>query len=219
MQSKPLNRPIVVAALLLSMFMAAMEATVVATAMPTVISELGGIRLYGWVGAAYLLASTVTVPLYGKLADRHGRKPVLLLGIALFLAGSLASGLSASIEQLILFRAVQGLGAGAVQPIVLTVIGDLYTPAERGKVQGWFGAVWGIAGISGPLLGGAIVAAVSWRWVFLVNVPFGIASASRASAGSSAAWSPPPRCSPAPWAARSASAGSAPCWRPASAPA
>lgn len=173
----PPSRGIVVAALLLSMFMAAMEATVVATAMPTVISELGGIRLYGWVGASYLLASTVTVPLYGKLADRHGRKPVLLLGIALFLAGSLTSGLAQSIEQLIAFRALQGLGAGAVQPIVLTVIGDLYTPAERGKVQGFFGAVWGFAGISGPLLGGALVAAASWRWVFLINVPFGLAAA------------------------------------------
>ncbi len=171
------NRAIVVAALLLAMFMAAREATVVATAMPTVIAELGGIRLYGWVGAAYLLASTVTVPLYGKLADRRGRKPILLLGIALFLIGSLASGLATSIEQLIAFRAVPGLGAGAMQPIVLTIIGDLYTPAERGRVQGWFGAVWGFAGISGPLLGGAIVAAASWRWIFLINLPFGLASA------------------------------------------
>ncbi len=173
----PPNRTLIVAALLLSMFMAAMEATVVATAMPTVIAELGGIRLYGWVGASYLLASTVTVPLYGKLADRRGRKPVLLAGIALFLAGSLASGLATSIEQLIAFRALQGLGAGAMQPIVLTIIGDLYTPAERGRVQGWFGAVWGFAGVSGPLVGGAIVAAVSWRWVFLINIPFGIAAA------------------------------------------
>jgi EmrB/QacA subfamily drug resistance transporter len=171
------HRALIVAALLLAIFMAAMEATVVATAMPTVISELGGIALYGWVGASYLLASTVTVPLYGKLADRRGRKPVLLLGIALFLVGSLASGLATSIEQLIAYRAIQGLGAGAVQPIVLTIIGDLYTPAERGKVQGFFGAVWGIAGVSGPLLGGAIVHAFSWRWIFLINIPFGLASA------------------------------------------
>jgi EmrB/QacA subfamily drug resistance transporter len=158
------------------MFLSAMEATVVATAMPTVIAELGGLALYGWVGAAYLLASTVTVPLYGKLADRRGRKPVLLVGIAVFLAGSLASGLSTSIAQLIAFRALQGLGAGAVQPIVITVIGDLYTPAERGRVQGLFGAVWGFAGVAGPLLGGAIVHSVSWRWVFLVNLPPGLAA-------------------------------------------
>ncbi|HZO16675.1 MAG TPA: MDR family MFS transporter [Polyangiaceae bacterium] len=170
------NRTLTVAALLLSMFMAAMEATVVATAMPTVVADLGGISLYGWVGASYLLASTVTVPLYGKLADRGGRKPVLLIGIALFLAGSLASGLARTIEQLIFFRALQGLGAGAVQPIVLTVIGDLYQPSERGRVQGFFGAIWGMAGIAGPLLGGAIVHALSWRWVFLVNLPPGLAA-------------------------------------------
>ncbi len=168
------NRKLTIGALLLSMFMAAMEATCVSTAMPTVIADLGGLMLYGWVGASYLLASTVSVPLYGKLADRRGRKPVLLIGIALFLAGSLASGLSASIEQLIAFRALQGLGAGAVQPIVMTVIGDLYAPSERGRVQGLFGAVWGIAGVAGPLLGGAIVHALSWRWVFLVNLPPGI---------------------------------------------
>ncbi len=173
---KMTHRPLTVAALLLSMFMAAMEATVVATAMPTVIAELGGLALYGWVGASYLLAATVSVPLYGKLADRRGRKPVLLVGVALFLAGSLASGLAGSIEQLIAFRALQGLGAGAVQPIVLTVIGDLYTPAERGKVQGYFGALWGVAGIAGPLIGGAIVHAASWRWVFLINLPPGLAS-------------------------------------------
>jgi EmrB/QacA subfamily drug resistance transporter len=158
------------------MFMAAMEATVVATAMPTVISDLGGLALYGWVGASYLLASTVTVPLYGKLADRIGRKPVLMAGILLFLIGSLACGLSGSILQLIVFRSIQGLGAGAVQPMVLTVIGDLYTPEERGRVQGFFGAIWGAAGIAGPLLGGAIVHAMSWHWVFLINIPFGIAA-------------------------------------------
>lgn len=170
------HRAVTVAALLLAMFMAAMEATVVATAMPTVIADLGGIALYGWVGASYLLTSTVTVPLYGKLADRYGRKPVLMGGVALFLVGSLASGLATTIEQLIVFRALQGIGAGGVQPTVVTVLGDLYTPAERGRVQGYVGAVWGFAGVSGPLIGGAIVATTSWRWIFLVNLPFGIAA-------------------------------------------
>lgn len=171
------HRPLTVAALLLSMSLAAMEATVVATAMPTVISDLGGLAVYGWVGAAYLLASTVTVPLYGKLADRVGRKPVLLFGIALFLSGSLACGLARSIGQLIAFRALQGLGAGAVQPTVLTVIGDLYSPTERGRIQGLFGAIWGISGICGPMLGGTLAAALSWRWIFLINLPFGAAAA------------------------------------------
>ena len=170
------GRGVTVAALLLAMFMAAMEATVVATAMPTVIADLGGLGLYGWVGASYLLTSTVTVPLYGKLADRYGRKPVIVTAIVLFLLGSLASGLAATIEQLIVFRALQGIGAGGVQPMVVTIMGDLYTPAERGRVQGYVGAVWGFAGVSGPLIGGAIVGAMSWRWIFLVNLPFGIAA-------------------------------------------
>lgn len=158
------------------MFMAAMEATVVGTAMPTVIAELGGIALYGWVGASYLLASTVTVPLYGKLADLYGRKPVLLFGLGVFLVGSVASGFATTIELLILARAIQGVGAGAMQPITLTIIGDIYTLKERARVQGAFGAVWGMAGVAGPLLGGFLVAALSWRWVFWINVPFGIAS-------------------------------------------
>ncbi|RYE93288.1 MAG: MFS transporter, partial [Myxococcales bacterium] len=122
-------------------FMAALEATVVSTAMPTVINELGGLSLYGWVGASYLLASTVSVPVFGKLADLRGRKPVLVLGTVLFLAGSAASGAAQTIVQLIAFRALQGLGAGAMQPVTITVVGDLYTPAERGKIQGFFGAM------------------------------------------------------------------------------
>lgn len=156
------------------MFMTALEATVVATAMPTVVGELGGLTLYGWVGAAYLLTSTVSVPLYGRLADLWGRRPVLFLGIALFLVGSVASGAARTIWQLIAFRALQGVGAGAMQPVTLTVLGDLYTPEERGRVQGLFGSVWGIAGVSGPLLGGLIVKLLGWRWVFYINVPFGI---------------------------------------------
>jgi EmrB/QacA subfamily drug resistance transporter len=171
------NRPLTVFALVLCVFMAALEATVVATAMPTVIGELGGFRLYGWVTAGYLLASTVSVPIYGKLADLYGRKPWLLVGIGLFLVGSMASGLSGSILQLIAFRVVQGLGAGSMLPISLTVVGDVYSFEARGKVQGFFSGVWGVSAIVGPLLGGAIVKSLSWRWVFYVNVPIGLAAA------------------------------------------
>ena len=157
--------------------MAALEATVVATAMPTVIAELGGFRLYGWVTAGYLLASTVSVPIYGKLADLYGRKPWLLVGIGLFLVGSMASGLSQSIVELIVFRVVQGLGAGAMLPLSLTVVGDIYSFEDRGKVQGFFSGVWGVSAIVGPLVGGAIVKSLSWRWVFYVNVPVGLGAA------------------------------------------
>jgi EmrB/QacA subfamily drug resistance transporter len=158
------------------MAMAAMEATVVGTVMPTIVSELGGVARYGWVGAAYLLASTVSVPIYGKLADVYGRKPVLLFGITLFLVGSAACGMAGSMNALVAARLVQGLGAGGVQPVASTVVGDLYGIEERGRIQGLFGAVWGVAGIGGPLLGGFLVQAVSWRAVFWINVPVGIAA-------------------------------------------
>jgi len=171
------NRPLTVISLLLSLSMAAMEMTVVSTAMPTVVGDLGGIHLYSWVFTGYLLTSTVTVPLYGKLADLYGRKPVLLAGIGVFLVGSMASGLARSIGTLIAFRALQGLGAGAMQPTTLTIVGDIYNLEERAKMQGIFGAVWGVAGLVGPLLGGIIVKYLSWRWVFFINVPAGIAAA------------------------------------------
>jgi EmrB/QacA subfamily drug resistance transporter len=171
------HRPITVAALLTGLAMAALEMTVVSTAMPTVIGDLGGIRHYSWVFTAYLLASTVTVPLYGKLADLYGRKPIMLIGIALFLVGSAASGLSQSMTQLILFRTLQGLGAGAMQPIAVTIVGDIFELKERAKMQGVFGAVWGVAGLIGPMLGGVVVHYLSWRWVFYINLPFGVASA------------------------------------------
>jgi len=174
---KVTHRPLTVVAVLLSMFMAAMEATVVATAMPTVVEKLGGIEYYGWVGAVYLLASTVTMPLYGKLADIFGRKPIMMLGLVIFLAGSMMCGLAGSMTMLIVARAVQGIGAGGLQPVSLTIIGDIFTPEERARIQGVFGAVWGIAGMAGPLLGGVIVDVLSWRWVFFINLPFGILSA------------------------------------------
>jgi len=166
-----------VAALLLALFMAAMEMTVVSTAMPTVVAELGGALHYAWVFTAYMLTSTVTVPIYGKLADLHGRKPVMLVAMGLFLLGSMASGQARTMGQLIVFRALQGVGAGGVQPIALTVVGDIFDIEERAKMQGIFGAVWAIAGLAGPLLGGLIVGTLSWRWIFYVNVPFGLLSA------------------------------------------
>jgi EmrB/QacA subfamily drug resistance transporter len=172
------SRPLTVVALLLGLFLAAMEMTVVSTAMPTVVAELGGLPIYAWAFASYMLATTVTVPIWGKLADLRGRKPVLLAGIALFLTGSTACGLAGSMATLIAWRAVQGLGAGAMQPITFTIVGDLFTDVrERGRLQGLFGSVWGLAGLVGPVVGGAIVHSVGWRWIFWVNLPFGIASA------------------------------------------
>jgi EmrB/QacA subfamily drug resistance transporter len=171
------NRKLVVTAILLGMFMAAMEATVVATAMPTVIADLSGLELYGWVGSIYMLATTVTIPLWGKLSDLRGRKSVMLIGLTVFLIGSVASGMAPTMGALIAFRAIQGIGAGALQPIAMTIIGDIFTVEERARMQGIFGAVWGIAAICGPLLGGLIVKALSWRFVFYVNVPFGLLSA------------------------------------------
>jgi EmrB/QacA subfamily drug resistance transporter len=171
------NRFATVAALLLALFMAAMEMTVVSTAMPTVVADLGGAGHYAWVFTAYMLTSTVTVPIYGKLADLYGRKPVMLASMALFLVGSMASGQARTMAQLVVFRGVQGVGAGGMQPMALTIVGDIFAIEERGKMQGLFGAVWAIAGLVGPLLGGLIVGALSWRWIFYVNVPFGLLSA------------------------------------------
>ncbi|MFE8598230.1 MDR family MFS transporter [Archangium violaceum] len=168
------HRPLTTVALALSLFMAALEMTVVSTAMPTVVGELGGLQSYAWVFTAYMLASTVTVPIYGKLADLYGRKPVLLFGIGLFLVGSVLSGLATSMNMLIAFRTLQGLGAGSMQPVALTIVGDLYTLEQWAKVQGVFSGVWGIAGLVGPLTGGLIVKYLTWHWVFFINVPVGL---------------------------------------------
>ncbi|HVE84671.1 MAG TPA: MDR family MFS transporter [Myxococcales bacterium] len=156
--------------------MAALEMTVVSTAMPSVVADLGGLRHYAWVFTAYMLSATITVPIYGKLADLYGRKPILQVGLVLFLVGSVASGTAHSLEQLILFRAIQGLGAGAMQPLALTIAGDIFTLEQRAKVQGWFGSVWAFSALVGPLLGGFIVKVTSWRWVFLLNVAPGVAT-------------------------------------------
>ena len=163
--------------ILIGMFLAAMEATVVGTAMPTVISALGGLELYSWVFSAYLLASTVTVPAWGKLSDLYGRRPLYLWAISIFLLGSVLSGQAQSMTQLIAFRAIQGLGAGGLLPLAMTIAAELYTPVERAKIQGYFSGVWGLASIVGPLLGGIITEQISWRWVFYLNIPFGLAAA------------------------------------------
>src|SRR5436305_10380526 len=168
---------IVTIALMLGMSLAALDTTIVGTALPSIVGKLGGITLYSWVFSAYLLTSTSTVAIYGKLADLFGRKPLFLFGTAVFLIGSMASGAAQSMEQLIIFRAIQGLGAGAVLPIVLTIIGDIFALEERAKVQGLFSGVWGVSSIIGPALGGVIVDHFSWRWVFYINLPFGLLSA------------------------------------------
>lgn len=171
------RRRVVTAGVMLGMFLAALEATVVGTAMPTVIASLGGLDRYSWVFSAYLLTSTVTVPVWGRLSDLYGRRMFYLIGVAFFLIGSALSGASHSIEQLIVFRAIQGLGAGALIPLSMTINGDIYTLRERTRMQGLFSGVWGLASILGPLAGGFITDHISWRWVFYINIPFGLAAA------------------------------------------
>ncbi len=163
----------VLAALMMTMMLAAMDITIVSTAIPQIVSDLGGFALFSWVFSIYLLAQTVTIPVYGKLADTFGRKPVLVAGTLIFLAGSVASALAWNMVALIVFRGLQGLGAGSVMATVNTLAGDLYSPRERGRVQGWLSSVWGVAAIAGPALGGAFAEYASWRWVFLINLPIG----------------------------------------------
>jgi EmrB/QacA subfamily drug resistance transporter len=153
---------------------AALDSTVVGTAMPTIIGQLGGLADYAWVFSAYLLASTTTVPLYAKLADVHGRKPIFLFGLALFVGGSALCGLSQSMLELIIFRTIQGLGAGAVQPISFTIVGDIFEPARRARMQGVFSGVWGASAVVGPAIGGIITTTIGWPWVFELNLPIGI---------------------------------------------
>ena len=169
-----MQRSLLVVALMFSIAIAAMDATIVSTALPTIVGQLGGLSLFSWVFSVYLLTSTVTVPLYGKLADLYGRKPILLFGASTFLLGSALCGLAGSMEELILFRAVQGIGAGAVQPITMTIIGDIFTIEQRAKIQGLFSSVWGFTSLAGPAMGGLITQGVSWRWVFFINIPIGL---------------------------------------------
>ena len=168
---------VIAAGVMSALAVAALDSTVVSTAMPTIIGNLGGLSEYGWVFSAYLLASTVTVPLYSRLADMYGRKPVFMAGIALFVGGSLLCGLATSMALLIVFRTIQGLGAGAVQPIAFTIAGDVFESEQRAKIQGLFSGVWGAAAVVGPAIGSIITTTVGWRWVFFVNAPVGLMAA------------------------------------------
>jgi EmrB/QacA subfamily drug resistance transporter len=164
----------IVFGVMLGLFLGAMESTAVATAMPTVIASLGGLAIYSWVFSGYILAATISMPLWGKAADLYGRRAAYLTGLGIFLLGSILSGLAESMAALIAFRTLQGLGGGALIPLGYTIVGDLYGLERRAKMQGYFSATWGIASIVGPLIGGLLTDRLSWRWVFYVNVPFGI---------------------------------------------
>ena len=168
---------VIAVGIMCALAVAALDSTVVSTAMPTIIGNLGGLSEYGWVFSAYLLASTVTVPLYARLADMYGRKPVFLIGLALFVGGSMLCGAAQSMFTLILFRTIQGLGAGAVQPIAFTIVGDVFESEQRARIQGLFSGVWGAAAVVGPAIGSVITTTVGWRWVFFVNAPVGLLAA------------------------------------------
>jgi multidrug resistance protein len=162
--------PILIA-VMLATALVAVDATIIATAVPSIVRDIGGFAEFPWLFSIYLLAQAVSVPVYGKLSDLFGRKPVILWGIGLFLLGSIICGVAWNIWVLIAFRVVQGLGAGAIMPTTITMIGDLYSVQERAKVQGYIASVWGIASVVGPTLGGVFTEWVSWRWIFFVNIP------------------------------------------------
>lgn len=164
----------IVFALLISTFLAAIEVTIISTAMPTIVDVLGGFELISWVFAIYLLSISVTTPIWGKLADLTGRKKIFIIGVTIFLIGSALSGLSQNMGQLIFFRAIQGIGAGAINPMTFTIVADVFNLRQRARVQGLISAMWGIAAVLGPLTGGFLTDYVSWRWIFLINIPFGL---------------------------------------------
>src|SRR5690625_4803343 len=168
------KRPLVLASLIIAMFMSAIEGTIVATAMPNIVGDLGGFSLYSWVFSSFLLMTAVTTMIFGKLSDLFGRKPIYMIGVTVFLIGSILCGFATSMGMLIAFRFIQGIGAGAVQPIAMTIVGDMYSVKERAKIQGYLSSVWGISAIVGPLAGGLIVQFADWAWIFWMNVPLGI---------------------------------------------
>src|SRR5699024_2949119 len=157
-----------------TMMLAAMDSTIVSTAIPQIVGDLGGFSLFSWVFSIYVLAQTVMIPIYGKLADQSGRKAILIVGTVIFLVGSAASAASWSMVSFVVFRGLQGLGAGSIMATVNTLAGDLFSVRERARVQGWLSSVWGFSAIVGPALGGAFAEYVSWRWIFLVNLPVGL---------------------------------------------
>ncbi len=169
-----LDRRFVTAALMLVMVLASMEQTVTSTAMPTIIGELHGLEHYSWVASIYLLACTVSMPLYGRLADALGRKRVIVGAIILFCGASLLASTAHTMVQLVIFRGIQGLGAGGIMPVVLTILGDIFTLEERARIQGFFSGVWGTASLAGPMLGAYLVNTFGWRSIFFVNLPFGL---------------------------------------------
>ena len=176
MSARVRHRRPVLAALMVSMALSAMDNTIVATAIPQVVRDLGGFTLFSWVFSAYLLTQTVTIPVYGKLADLWGRKPILIVGTIVFLTGSALCAAAWSMVSLIAFRALQGVGAGSIMATVNTLAGDLYDLEERGRVQGWLSSVWGVSAVVGPALGGSLAQYASWRWIFLINLPLGVVS-------------------------------------------
>ncbi|WP_214415543.1 MDR family MFS transporter [Sphaerisporangium fuscum] len=167
----------VLAAIMLCTGLVALDSTIIATAVPSVVRDLGGFSQFPWLFSIYLLTQAVTVPLYGKFADIFGRKPVMFFGIAVFLLGSMLCGVAWSMPALIVFRALQGIGAGAVQPMSITMVGDLYSVEERARVQGYVASVWGVSAVIGPTLGGLFSEYVSWRWIFFINLPLGAVAA------------------------------------------
>ncbi|MCT6848788.1 MAG: MFS transporter, partial [Apilactobacillus kunkeei] len=174
MNTQKNNVLLVTISLFIATFMSAVEGTIVSTAMPTIVGDLHGVSIMNWVFSVYLLTNAISTPIYGKLSDQFGRKKIFIFGIVIFLIGSIFSGMSNSMTTLIIWRAIQGVGAGVIMPLSYTIVADIYSDENRGKILGLNGAIWGIASILAPLIGGFLVDSLSWHWVFFLNLPLGI---------------------------------------------